>query len=306
MRRAAVTALLLLATGCSSVGSQPGDGCSYGGSVHPAGTTFPAVDGCNSCFCDSDGQVACTKAICLADGGAPICTYGGQNDPAGATFTSGCATCGCSVDGTVECTTGCAPDGGVTCEDEGKVYKPGDYLVRADGCSMCECTTVGTLACQEGPRFRCTLDATYAYAWTGGDVAFVDTATLTPRNLYSYSRIPVGGTTASASCMPPIPLCESALPIQICDITVDLFYGDVQRAFSLAEAPLYGVDSRPVDGQVFEIKRSTGGSILVGGDCPPTSSSCVPIPAAVAKLVADLRALNEQQLADPSCATFQR
>ncbi len=75
----------------------------------------------------------------------------------------------------------------------------------------------------------------------------------------------------------------------------------------MAQPPVYGVDSRPNDGQVFEIKRSTGGSLLVGGDCPsPTLSSCWPIPAGVAKLVADLHALNDQQLADASCATFQR
>jgi hypothetical protein len=311
MRRAAIIALLSLAAGCSSVGADPSEGCSYGGSVHPAGTSFPATDGCNSCVCDSDGRVACTKGLCAADGGGPLCDYNGTSYPAGATFTSGCATCGCYADGTVGCTTGCAMDGGTdggpTCTDGEKVYKPGDQFVRPDGCSMCECSTVGTLACQEGPRFRhCFLDATYTYGWIGGDVAFLDTVMLTPPTGYEYSRSPVGGTTPSAICTPAIPFCTALPQIDMCDITADLAEADVQRALSLYATPLYGVDSRPVDGQVFELKRSLGGSILVGGDCPATSSSCVPIPAGVAKLVADLRALDEQQLADPSCATFQR
>ena len=104
-----------------------------------------------------------------------------------------------------------------------------------------------------------------------------------------------------------MPACDSAA-IDVGDIMADLADADVQRAFLPAEPPIYGVDSRPVDGQVFQVRRSTGGAFLVGGDCPITSmaSSCSPIPAGVAKLVAALRALDDQQLANPSCGTLRR
>ena len=235
----------------------------YDGTLHPPGSGFPSTDGCNSCFCDVDGQVSCTLKACIGDGGS-TCSYGGQQYDVGASFpsTDGCNSCGCSATGEVSCT-------------------------------------------ERGCDGLCTLDATYTFGPNGGFVAYVDTATLTPPGVYSYVRTQAGSglvaPTPQLFCAPALPACRSSNAIDVSDIMGDLSDANVQDALAAKTPPIYGNDARPVDGQVFEVKRSTGGSFLVGYDCSPTSSSCRPIPPGIAKLVADLRALNEQQLADPNC-----
>src|SRR5205085_3546559 len=91
--------------GCSPLRADPADRCTYNGTVHPTGITFPATDGCNSCFCSADGLVNCTLAVCLPDGGVS-CVYDGQIYEVGASFpsTDGCNSCGCSPTGAVTCT----------------------------------------------------------------------------------------------------------------------------------------------------------------------------------------------------------
>ena len=86
---------------------------------------------------------------------------------------------------------------------------------------------------------------------------------------------------------------------------------DVQDAFQrskgAATTPLYGTDPRVFDGQVFEITRDGGGGFMVGGPCPPdaTTSSCMPIPGGLSRLVTVLTALDAQQLVDPTCAPLR-
>jgi len=41
-----------------------GDGCDYEGKHYKAGESFPSSDGCNSCSCGPDGNVACTLRLC--------------------------------------------------------------------------------------------------------------------------------------------------------------------------------------------------------------------------------------------------
>jgi hypothetical protein len=152
------------------------------------------------------------------------------------------------------------------------------------------------------------LDTTYTFGANGGFVAYVDTATLTPPGVYTYTRTPArSGLVAPAvsSCAPALPACHTDGAIDVSDIVLDLRDDEVQKSLAMTPPPVYGVDTRPNDGSISEVKRASGGSILVGGDCPLTSSSCRPIPPGVAKLVADLTALNEQQLADPSCGTLR-
>lgn len=52
--------------GSSSGGSSGGGGtCELDGVVHQAGDSFPSNDGCNQCFCDENGGVACTERACV-------------------------------------------------------------------------------------------------------------------------------------------------------------------------------------------------------------------------------------------------
>jgi hypothetical protein len=89
---ARLAALAAALSGCGSTalhtpdGGQPPDGagptgdaptaCTYGGVAHAAGTTFPADDGCNSCSCAANGQIACTQRACEPPlPPVPICSF---------------------------------------------------------------------------------------------------------------------------------------------------------------------------------------------------------------------------------------
>ena len=39
--------------------------CNYNGTPYDAGDSFPADDGCNTCFCGDNGVIGCTKIACL-------------------------------------------------------------------------------------------------------------------------------------------------------------------------------------------------------------------------------------------------
>jgi hypothetical protein len=107
----------------SSVGGATSVTCLYNNVVYPAGSSFKSTDGCNTCGCASDGQVACTLMACAAVGGnsgaggstSVTCLYDGVNYAAGTSFrsTDGCNTCGCTSTGQVACTAmACAAVGG--------------------------------------------------------------------------------------------------------------------------------------------------------------------------------------------------
>jgi len=73
--------------------------CEYNGAVVSEGESVPAVDGCNSCTCNS-GLMVCTLMAC------PVtCWYAGRSYADGESFASedGCNTCSCA-NGLVACT----------------------------------------------------------------------------------------------------------------------------------------------------------------------------------------------------------
>ena len=146
------------------------------------------------------------------------------------------------------------------------------------------------------------LDASYEFGPNGGIGAYLQRAALTSDEGFR-TQTKVGSTITElpASCDPALPPCGTPSAIDLADVMTDVADVDVRAGFAAATPPIDGHDSRPADGQVFEIKRATGDS-LVGDPCPPSSSSCRPIPAGVAKLADDLRTLMKQQLADPSCS----
>ena len=83
---------------------------------------------------------------------------------------------------------------------------------------------------------------------------------------------------------------------------------DVQKALAMATPPIYGRDTRPVDGSIFQFLRADGRGFLAGGACGsggPLPAACVEVPAGITRLVNALRALDEQQLRDASCAALR-
>jgi len=174
-----------------------------------------------------------------------------------------------------------------------------------DGCNTCTCTN-GVMACttRACPPRPCVLDATYRFGQTGGLVAYEDTSTLTPPGSYTRTRSPRFTDPPDITCSPALPACNSA-NLDVGDIMLDIASGDVAAALASATPPIYGEDARPYDGTIFQFLRDDGRGFLAGGACRAGASGCVDVPAGVAKLVADLGALDAQQLMDPSCAALR-
>ncbi|MDX2020574.1 MAG: hypothetical protein SF187_10055 [Deltaproteobacteria bacterium] len=110
----AVAGALALGLGACPSGDEPDPspgGCFDGKDFHKTGTSFPASDGCNTCSCGEDGNVACTLIAC-GDPGPGGCSDGKTNFSLGASFPAldGCNKCTCTKDG-IACTEiACAPD----------------------------------------------------------------------------------------------------------------------------------------------------------------------------------------------------
>jgi len=208
--------------GTTGSGGAGGGTCPYAGMTYPAGTSFPGLDGCNSCTCTADGQIACTDRACPSDAGTPACAF----------------------------------------------------------------------------------DAIYRFGMTGGHVVYEDRVTLTPAASYLHERVPRSTDPISLSCAPPLPACFTAA-ITVSDVMRDVADPDVQKALASSTPPLYGSDPRPVDGNIFSFQRGDGRGFLAGGPCTGSGTSCVAIPTGIVRLVATLRALDEQQLKDASCASLR-
>ena len=170
----------------------------------------------------------------------------------------------------------------------------------APRCTSDACPVCGTV---------CSLDVSYRYGYVGGLVQSHDTVTLTPPASFNHLRSSMSTMPADMSCAPPFPSCGAAA-IDVGDVMAAILDPEVQQALVTSQGagttPFYGVDARPSDGQAFAIERNVGGGFLVGGPCPAgaSPSSCMPIPAGLSRLVSVLTALDQQQLADPSCAAL--
>ena len=110
-----------------------GASCTYEGKVYRAPSSFPTLDGCNTCTCGADGLVACTHRTCL-DGGT---------DTIDAAFDMQKTCVDPVTGGVIPC-----DDGGVAmCMYQGKLYPVGDNFPASDGCNLCTCAKDGLIAC---------------------------------------------------------------------------------------------------------------------------------------------------------------
>jgi hypothetical protein len=204
---------------------------------------------------------------------------------------------------------GTTGSGGAACVRNGETYRPGSSVPSGD-CNSCFCSETGQIGCTliacPPDAGTCAFDATYRYGDNGGFVAYEDVATLTPPTSYSYARTSHVTTPPSSACAPPMPPCGWEDIYGPSDVMRAINHPDVQAALAMATPPTYGVDARPVDGQIFQFLRGDGHGFLAGYPCPGGSQTgCVDPPAGVTGLVNLLRALDEQQLRDPSCAALR-
>jgi len=232
--------------------------------------------------------VGCGSVMNSADGGG-----GAGGSSGGATGTGGGGT------------TGTGGTGGIACTHNGVGYPAGATFPAGDGCNSCSCAANGQVACTLiACQPDCVFNTSYRLGETGGLAAYEESFTLTPPASYRHTRTPRLTDPPDVTCAPALPPCNSADSIDVADIMRDLAHADVQKAPAMATPPLYGRDTRPVDGTVFELRREDGRGFLVGFACG-SATGCVEIPAGIAKLVEDLRALDQQQLKDPSCAALR-
>lgn len=117
-----------------------------------------------------------------------------------------------------------------------------------------------------------------------------------------------GAMPPDMQCMPVLPMCDGPA-VDVADVMAALADAEVQqvlqRSLGAVTVPLYGVDPRPSDGQIFLLTTNLGGAFMVGTPCVPGSgTTCQEIPPGLARLVSVLVALDQQQLADPSCDFF--
>lgn len=162
----------------------------------------------------------------------------------------------------------------------------------------------GDAASQPDVNVPCTDCVTGSLSWgdTGGLVIYFDTSSLASCRTYTRIRH-LNSDGGTLSCTTEVGACAAA-PVAIGDVEHALAHPDVVAAFAKPTTPVYGNDSRPVDGSILEITKD-GKSIDVGGDCGTSSApACVPIPPGISALASVLRALDTQELAKPACAAL--
>ena len=155
----------------------------------------------------------------------------------------------------------------------------------------------------------CALDATYRVTSTGGLGAFRDSTVLAPPASYVRVRKPEALPVPEMSCAPAFPACGGSA-LDVADVVAALADADVQEGFARSAGattlPFYGEDQRGGDGPASQITRDGGGGFLIGANCPSAPTRpCTPIPPGIVRLLTLLRDLDQQQLADPSCAGFR-
>jgi hypothetical protein len=237
--------------------------CSYGGKAYEHGKSFPADDGCNTCSCTATG-VACTLRACQSDAGQ---------------------------------------DGDATAPNDDATSKPdtGVHDAAADAAPAADAAHAADAADAAG---SCAVTDTYRFGWSGGNGPYSSESTLSPPDHYRHVRTSYRGNDGPAAleCAPALPPCGSQDAVSLLDIVRDLDAADVRAAFAQSAPPLFGVDSRPVDGAVYSVVRADGHGLLVGSPCAAPAVDCHAIPPHLQTLVDHLKALDTAQLAKPACA----
>jgi hypothetical protein len=156
-------------------------------------------------------------------------------------------------------------------------------------------------------------DGPCAESVPGGDLRFgregglrfdVTTYSVSSPRRFLLERSMAGGPTAR--CETTIPACGATDDVTVDVLATALNSPDVAAAFQAATASdagtvFYGVDSRPIDGEVFFVTRN-GRFVYVGDPCRTGSGSgCVTAPVGVQRLVDVLNALQEQESRRPVC-----
>jgi hypothetical protein len=151
----------------------------------------------------------------------------------------------------------------------------------------------------------CTFTATYTLATDGFFAQLADSAILSPPQGYRHIGrfISDGGSISQIACAPTLPLCSAPGPVSVCDISQDLADSDVQQALAAPTPPFFGEDERGMDVNALSFMRDDGHGFLVGRT-PCTTAACRAIPSGIARLVADLHALDAAAILSTECQSL--
>ena len=195
---------------------------------------------------------------------------------------------------------GGARDDGGAGGDSGTGNAAADAHVDASNpAAACE---AGQPLCSDASATCRPIDQSYKFFFDGGLSPSSYASELAPEG--TYQRVRTVGTSIS-TCNATLPACGSA-GVDVGELSAALSNPDVTAAFDAATADLsmaYGRDSRPVDGQVFVVQRSSAKRFAVGDPCNG-ASGCRAIPQGVSELVSLLKRLYDEQSASGPCAGF--
>lgn len=159
---------------------------------------------------------------------------------------------------------------------------------------------------RDGPCAETVPGGELRFGREGGLRADVTTYSVSSPRRFLLERMVAGGATAR--CETTIPACGATDDVTVDTLAAALNHADVATAFAAATASdagtvFYGVDSRPIDGDVFFVTRN-GRFVYVGEPCRTGSGSgCVTAPVGVQRLVDVLNALREQESRRPVCVS---
>jgi len=221
---------------------------------------------------------------------------------------------------------GCGGGGGSgpgkTCTLGGKTYAVGDnapdpvlFNISPSTENGIACTArycppdAGADATPEAPvsdASTCALADSFRFGGIGGLREYSDESTITPPDHYKHVRTRlIGEAPTTMACAPALPPCAAGDAINVADIARALRDPDVLAALAQPTPLVYGVDSRPVDGPIYSVMRADGRGFFVGSPCGAPAIDCLVIPRGVQALVDQLRALDQQELAEPDCAMLR-
>ncbi|MBL8600897.1 MAG: hypothetical protein JNK72_03140 [Myxococcales bacterium] len=151
------------------------------------------------------------------------------------------------------------------------------------------------------------VSAEVTYGHDGGLVAFRYTYSLRPAA--TFVALKTFTDASPVRCETAVPSCNTPNEVDIDEVASALASPDVEAAFEAARANnnmvLYGVDPRPVDGQVFYVQRG-GARVMVGDPCRTGGGAgCTTAPVGVQRLVDVLTALAEQERLRPACMALR-
>ncbi len=168
----------------------------------------------------------------------------------------------------------CTPSGW-SCPDAGDVAPPVDVA-----CTDCVSSTV-------------------SWGMNGGRVLFQDRSSVASCRVFTFHRMSFGGPP-DRMCSNDVPGCSATARPNIADLQAALADPDVVAALAMAPV-LYGRDTRPSDGTVFQIQVGSR-LVEIGVDCAG-ASGCRPVPPGVARLRTLLESISAAQLRIGMCAT---